>query len=108
MADLGKKFGKRIQELRKMRGLTQAQFAELLDVEIVTISRIETGNRFPQKENLESIAKILNVDIKELFDFEHHEAKTELLKNIREMIKKATLDDLKYIYRMIKLYFEIK
>ena len=105
MADLNKKLGKRIQELRKLRGLTQSKLAELLDVEIVTISRIENGSRFPKKENLENLAKVLNVEVKDLFDFEHNQTKAHLISEIQKMIKVAKLDDLKYIYKLIKSYF---
>lgn len=105
MTDTNKKLGKRIQELRKLRGLTQSKLAELIDVEVVTISRIENGSRFPKKENLENIAKVLNVEIKDLFDFEHHQTKTYLIAEIQKMIKIAKINDLKYIHNLLKSYF---
>ncbi len=105
MTDTNKKLGKRIQELRKLRGLTQSKLAELIEVEVVTISRIENGSRFPKKENLENIAKVLNVEIKDLFDFEHHQTKAYLTAEIQKMIKVAKLNDLKYIYNLLKSYF---
>ena len=105
MTDTNKKLGKRIQELRKLRGLTQSKLAELIDVEVVTISRIENGSRFPKKENLENIAKVLNVEIKDLFDFEHYQTKTYLIAEIQKMIKIAKINDLKYIYNLLKSYF---
>lgn len=37
--------GKRIQELRKERGLTQEQLAERLNISTVHLAKIETGNR---------------------------------------------------------------
>ena len=105
MTDTNKKLGKRIQELRKLRGLTQSKLAELIEVEVVTISRIENGSRFPKKENLENIAKVLNVEIKDLFDFEHNQNKAYLTAEIQKMIKVAKLNDLKYIYNLLKSYF---
>ncbi len=108
MTDTAKKLGKRIQELRKTRRLTQSNLAELINVETVTISRIENGNRFPQKENLEKIASALNVEIKELFDFEHHKTKTELKKEIIELINSFCFEDLQYIRKFLKIYLERK
>lgn len=105
MTDTNKKLGKRIQELRKLRGLTQSKLAELIEVEVVTISRIENGSRFPKKENLENIAKVLNVEIKDLFDFGHNQTKAYLTAEIQKMIKVAKLNDLKYIYNLLKSYF---
>lgn len=105
MTDTNKKLGKRIQELRKLRGLTQSKLAELIEVEVVTVSRIENGSRFPKKENLENIARVLNVEIKDLFDFGDHQTKAYLTDEIQKMIKVAKLDDLKYIYNLLKSYF---
>ena len=105
MVDISKKFGKRLQEIRKLRGLTQAQLAELVDVETATISRIERGVRFPQKENLELIAEKLDVKIKDLFDFSHCEDKKKLLADIQNMINMAKTKDLQYMHKMMTIYF---
>ena len=108
MTDITNKLGKRIQELRKSKGFTQSQLAELISVEVVTISRFENGIRFPKKENLERIAQVLNVEIKDLFDFGHHKTKTDLKKDIQNLLKNASLEDLQYVHRMLHFYFESK
>ena len=108
MTDISNKFGKRIQKLRKLKGLTQAEMAELLNVEIVTISRIENGSRFPKKENIENLAKVLDVNIKDLFDFDYYKSKENLIKNIEKMINISDIEDLEYIYRLLTFYFETK
>ena len=106
MTTTTKKLGKRIQELRKQRNLTQSQLAEKINVEVVTISRIENGSRFPKRENLENIARTLNVPIKDLFDFEHHAGKSLLLKEINAMLKSVKLEDIQYFYRILKMHIE--
>lgn len=108
MADISRQLGKRIQELRKAKGLTQSELAEMVNTEIVSISRIENGQRFPKKENIENIASALKTDVKDLFDFEHHKTQEDLEKNIQIMIKNSDIKDLKYIYRLLKIYFESK
>lgn len=108
MNNISKKLGKRIQELRKMHNFTQSQLAESVGVEVVTISRIENGNRFPQKENLENIAKVLNVSIKDLFDYEHYTTKSDLLKEIQGVLKNSSIAEIQYFYRMLRLYKESK
>ena len=108
MDDISKKFGQRILELRKLKGYTQSELAEMIDVEVVTISRIENGSRFPKKETLQNIANVFNVEIKELFDFEHFQSQTNLIKYIQEMISFADTKDLMYIYKFLKIYFEAK
>lgn len=108
MVNLAKNFGKRLKEIRNMRGLTQSQLAEMLELEVMSISRIESGIHFPKQENIEKIAKILDVEIKDLFDFAHHQTKSALQKDINAMLKNADVDDLKYIDRMLHFYFESK
>jgi len=108
MLKLSEKLGMRIQELRKLRGLTQSELAELIDAEIVTISRIENGSRFPKKENIENIANALHAEVKDLFDYEHHQTKAELADSIQKLLEKSSLEDLKYVYRLLRFYFEAK
>lgn len=69
MAKLQKLLGTRIYELRKRANLTQAQFAERANVSNDTISRIERRIRSPSFEVLERLAKALDVEVRELFNF---------------------------------------
>lgn len=95
-------FGARLKEIRKSRNLTQAQLAETIDVEEASISRIERGQRFPQKENLVKLAKALNTEIKEFFDFRYQKLKA----NILTKLENANLNDLQYYNKMIDTYLE--
>ena len=101
MSSLRKKFGKRIKELRKLKGLTQEQIAELINIEPPNISKIESGTHFPQPENIEKIAKVLELNIKELFDFEHFNEKPILLGKINAFLNNAEIRDLEFIYKLI-------
>lgn len=67
MFDIALNFGKRLQEFRKNENLSQAQLAELIDVDARTISRIESGEQFPKPENMAKIAEVLNVSIDRFF-----------------------------------------
>jgi len=62
-------FGKNLRKLRKTKGFTQEQLANDLNIEISQISRIERGVINTSIANINSISKILRIDIKELFDF---------------------------------------
>nr|DAU52925.1 MAG TPA: helix-turn-helix domain protein [Caudoviricetes sp.] len=106
--NITKKFGIRLKELRTSKNLTQAQLAEMVGLDVMSISRIESGARFPQKENICKLSKVLECDIKELFDFEHNKTKADLLSDIDKKLNEAKLNDLKYISRMINIYFESK
>ena len=60
---MAKEIGKKIKILRKVRGLTQDQLAEKLEVGRATISNYEIGRREPRLNELERIAKVLGVGL---------------------------------------------
>ncbi|HZM64353.1 MAG TPA: helix-turn-helix transcriptional regulator [Candidatus Saccharimonadales bacterium] len=64
---LMKAFGKRVAEVRKSRGVTQQQLAELTGMSVVAIAYIETGKRWARLGTLNKIAKHLKVNISDLF-----------------------------------------
>jgi len=59
--------GKNIKFLRTRKGLTQAVLAEKANISIIFISSIERGSKYPQPDILARIAKVLDVEIFELF-----------------------------------------
>ena len=67
---LQRKLGQRIAGLRKARKLTQEQLAEALGCSVEFISLVERGVNAPSVAGLEKFAKILKVEVKELFTFE--------------------------------------
>jgi len=64
---LSKQIGKKVQRQRKLIGLTQEQLAEKVDVSRAYIGYIEQARNAPSLELLQKIARVLRVDIKELF-----------------------------------------
>ncbi len=64
---LMKDFGKRVAEVRKSRGITQQDLAERVSMSVVAIAYIETGKRWARLGTLHKIAKVLKVDIQDLF-----------------------------------------
>ena len=65
MVDL-KLIGKRIQELRQKRGLTQSEFAEIFQISSQAVSNWERGISLPDVENLICIASYFDVLVDEL------------------------------------------
>lgn len=107
MSSLKIKFGKRLKELRKSKGITQEQIAEIVNIEPPNISKIECGMHFPQPEKIEKIANALGVEIKDLFEFEHFKKKQELLTYIMEALDGFELKTVELVYKFIynlKLY----
>lgn len=75
------KIGQFLKELRKEKGITQAQLAEILGVANRSISRWENGVNMPDFSLLIEIAKFYDVEIEEILDgerkIENMEKKTE-------------------------------
>lgn len=70
MSYLKVQFGRKLRILRKQAELTQEQLAESTGLTIESISNIERGIFGPKFDNLEKIARVINVHVKELFDFD--------------------------------------
>lgn len=63
---LGVLLGRNIAERRNKLGLTQAEFAEMLEADVVTISRFERGSHLPSLLRLERVADKLGTSLAEL------------------------------------------
>lgn len=64
------KFNEKLQELRKNRGLTQEELAEILYVSRTAISKWESGRGYPNIESLKDISKFFSVSIDDLLSGE--------------------------------------
>lgn len=65
----------RLRELREIRGWTQKELGERVDVSRQAINAIETGKFDPSIWLAYDLAKLFGVAIEELFDFEGSERK---------------------------------
>ncbi len=108
MNDLKSKLGKRIQEIRKSKGLTQEKLAELINIDIPNLSNIERGKKFMTASTLEKIITVLGIEEKDLFDFEHIKSTDELKKEIRENINKLSHKELQFLSKTINNIIELR
>ena len=60
--ELKKKLGRNVKKYRKANNLTQEKLAELIGVEVISIS-------YPSPDNLEKISDTLHTSLSDLFDF---------------------------------------
>lgn len=58
-------FNEKLQELRKQKGLTQEELAEILFVSRTAISKWESGRGYPNIDSLKAIAEFFNITIDE-------------------------------------------
>lgn len=92
--NLKKCFGQNVQKYRKYRNLTQEKLAELVGVDVTTISAVETGKYFPSADNLTKIVEVLQVNFSDLFEFDSLVSNEEIFNDIVEIIS-AFKDDKK-------------
>ncbi len=64
-----RKLGAKIAYLRKLKHLSQEKMAEKVDISEIYMGQIERGEANPTLDKLKAIAKVLDIEIKELFDF---------------------------------------
>jgi transcriptional regulator with XRE-family HTH domain len=89
--------GKNIKFLRTRRNFTQAVLAEKADISIIFLSSIERGTKYPKPDTLARIAKVLEVEIFELFKGDlvpsnSKELITQLSEDITQKINLAVAD----------------
>jgi len=80
--------GGRIVELRKKRGLTQDQLAELASLNRVTIAKYEAGKVEPGAQSLSRIADALDVSTDELLGRSSTDQGDEDVMAIREQLRR--------------------
>lgn len=62
-------FGKRVKECRTNLGISQEELGYMTGLHRTYIGHIERAEKNITLKNIEKIAKSLNIDIKDLFDF---------------------------------------
>lgn len=98
--NFNKKLGLRIRELRLAKNIKQSEMADMLNMERSNFTRIEIGRQRPNDDNLEKIAGLLDVEIKDLFDFEHKQPKENLISEIIDKLQNnpARIED---VYKIV-------
>jgi len=75
---LAHRLGRNLAYYRKCAKLTQEQLAEAIQVEVLTISRYETGANLPSLVTLEAVSALLRVSITDLLSEEAHPRSDEV------------------------------
>lgn len=60
------KLGKKIKELRKLKGFTQEKLAELANIDAKHLSKIENGVHTPSYNTLKKLSDILNFNLQDI------------------------------------------
>jgi transcriptional regulator with XRE-family HTH domain len=82
-------FGVRLKQLRKAKGMTQAQMAAQLGVSMPAICAWETGKARPRDARMKALANALGIPMSELFGPDVPEMLEDLLAKSREQIARV-------------------
>jgi transcriptional regulator with XRE-family HTH domain len=102
MKDLARKLGARIKEIRKARGLTQERLAEQADLSPRYLSRLEVGQQSSSIETLARLARALEVELWELFDFGHAGTVKELQEALRKLMRELDEEKLRLAVKVVR------
>ena len=95
--------GKRIQNLRQGKRLSQEQLAESAGLSLKHLGELERGRGNPTLASLESLAGAFGISLSELFDFDHEQSDKEILREeVTKMVEGAGDEEIRRIYRVIK------
>ncbi len=95
--------GRRVKELRKLRGLSQEYLSEMVDIDPKHLSRIEVGRSFPSLDTLERLANALKVELKDFFEFAHEaRSSRELREVLSGMLKEADEEKLRLLVKIVR------
>lgn len=101
MGEISKKLGLRIKELREKQGYTQLKLAEILNMEASNLSKIERGVQIPKEESLEKLAQAFNVNLRDLFDYEHFNDKSLLISRINKILESSDIETVQRYYKIL-------
>lgn len=96
--------GRKIKQYRVLKGFTQEELAEKLNISQRTLSGIECGTNFLSSNTLEKILEVFDISLEEMFYFNYLKSNKEIVNELINDIK-ANADDtqkLQTIYKVVK------
>ncbi len=102
------KIGQFIKSLRKEKGLTQEQAAEIFSVSRRTVTRWETGANLPDISVLTEISDFYNVDLREILNGERKSGKMdkELEETVNQVAEYSNMEKEK-TSKILLIYFAV-
>ena len=101
--------GRRIRALRNMKDWTQEELGKRADVNYKFIGEIERGRQNPSLNVLYKIAAAMEVELPELFRFEHEISdRKEMELQLINIIRSLSNEDLSRILLVLRTLYPIK
>lgn len=101
--------GVRIKSLRKVKGITQEELAELCNVSPSCVSRWETGSLYPRRDHLRILAKVLGVTPEEILSISNTPiSNSETVMEYVFLMEKLDKSEQEFFLRHLQSYLEMK
>ena len=97
-------FGKQLKKLRKRHGYALEKLAEIIEISPNHISKLERAKTNPSFQVINKIAIALNIEMKDLFDFNEYKSDEQIRE---EFIRVAKISDSNYLQLLYKIYKDI-
>lgn len=98
--------GKRVAQLRREKGLSQAQLAETMGVAVESISRIERSERNMSIDMLENLCDALHISVKDFFEIKTpSRTETPMERDIAKVVallRSKKPSEVKFAYKVLK------
>ena len=96
--------GNNIKRYRKAKNFKQEELAEMIGLEIKSLSLIETGKGFVSAKTLEKLSSVLKISVAELFEVADSENSEKLYNAILENLQsiRQNSEKLKTLYTVLK------
>ena len=107
--EIVKNIGEHIKKKREIMGLTQEKLAEIMDISITTISRLENGQQCMSVKNLIKLSKVLQIDVADLFSSYKFSDSISLKaedEQIIEILKQSTPQQKRYFIEYMKWFLD--
>ncbi|WP_461257088.1 helix-turn-helix domain-containing protein [Treponema sp. R80B11-R83G3] len=91
--------GENIKFFRLRKGLTQAVLAEKANISVIFLSSIERGTKYPKAETVAKLAKVLEIEVFELFIRKEIPAHQTMLNHLSDDIKNNVINLLDNIFK---------
>ena len=101
--------GRRIRSLRNIKGSTQQELGNQADINYKFLGEIERGQQNPSFNILVKIATALEVELPELFRFEHEISdRNEIEARIKEILTTIPDDALRQILMLLRVLYPVR
>ena len=95
--------GKRLQQTRINRKITQDQMAEYLEISMNDVENLENGKATIELEKFIKLCDFLNISILDVLNGRNNHIIGYMDKELYELIITCNLEKQKFIYNMVKL-----